>query len=251
MISFRIALRELHGLFVSPLAWSLLAVVQVVMAWLFLLHIDLFVTLQPRMAGLDVAPGVTDLVAAPVLHSAAIVLLLMTPLVSMRLFSDEFRTGSFNLLLSSPVSITQIVLGKYLGLLSFLLLCAALIALMPLSLLAGANLDLGKLAAGLVGLGLLLSVTAAIGMYASSLTQQPAAAGVGAYGILVFLAIIGLAADAADEGAALFQWLSILSHYRTFLRGSVDTGDTAYYLLLAILFLVLTIRRLDSLRAGH
>ena len=147
-----IAARELRSLFLSPLAWSILAVTLFILAYLFLSQIEAYINLQPRLAALEGAPGVADIVVAPLLADAAIVLLLITPLVTMRVLSEERRSGTISLLFSAPLSMTEIVIGKYLGVLSFFLILLALLALMPLSLLAGTELDMGKLAAGLLGL---------------------------------------------------------------------------------------------------
>ncbi len=243
-----IAGRELRSLFLSPLAWSLLAVTQLILAWLFLVQIDGFVQVQPRLAGMEGAPGLTDLVAMPLLGSAATLVLLLTPLLSMRLVSEEYRQNTFTLLLSAPVSMTRIVLGKYLGLVGFLLLILLLSAAMPLSLLAGGSLDLGKLAAGLLGLALVMATVAAVGLFLSTLTPQPAVAAVGTYGVLLFLWIINLAGGSGGEGSALFQWLSLASHFDVLLSGLIRSSDVAYYLLLSTAFLLLAVRRLDSRR---
>jgi ABC-2 type transport system permease protein len=243
-----IAGRELKSLFLSPLAWALLAVLQFILAWSFLVQIEGFQSVQPRLLGLEGAPGLTDLVATPLLGTAAGLMLLLIPLLSMRLISEEYRSGSFALLLSSPLSMTQIVLGKYLGLLGFLGFMLLLTAAMPLSLLIGGALDLGKLAAGFLGLGLLLATIGAIGLFISTLTPQPAVAAVGTYGLVLFLWVINLAAGADGTGSTLFAWLSLTSHFDRLTSGLVRASDLAYYLLLITLFLALAIRRLDSRR---
>lgn len=245
-----IATRELRSLFLSPLAWSLLAVTQFILAWLFLVQMDSFLQIQPRLAGMEGAPGLTDLVAAPLLGDAAIIVLLLVPVLSMRLISEELRSGTFSLLLSAPASMTQIVLGKYLGLLGMLAVILLLTAAMPLSLLVGGALDLGKLAAGLLGLGLVLAASAAVGLFMSSLSPQPAIAAVGTYGLLLFLWLINLAAGAEGEGSALFAWLSMATHFERLLSGLVRSSDLIYYLLFIVGFLILSIRRLDGLRTG-
>lgn len=243
-----IAGRELRSLFLSPLAWSLLAVTQFILAWSFLVQIEGFQAVQPRLLGLEGAPGLTDLVATPLLGTAAGVMLLLIPLLSMRLISEEYRSGSFALLLSSPISMTQIVLGKYLGLLGLLAIMLLLTAAMPLSLFIGGSLDLGKLAAGLLGLGLLLAAISAIGLFVSTLTPQPAVAAVGTYGLVLFLWMINLATGADGAGSTLFAWLSLTTHFERLASGLVRGSDLAYYLLLIITFLLLAIRRLDSCR---
>lgn len=243
---FTIAMRELRGMFLSPLAWTVLAVTQLVLAWIFLTQMDYFFALQAELATMQNAPGVTDLVAAPMLEIASVVLLMVTPLLTMRLISEERRNGTLSLLLSSPVSMTEIVLGKYVGIVLFLLIFVLMVALMPLSLLLGTELDLGKLAAGVLGLTLLLSAFAAAGLLLSSLTTNPVIAAISSFGLLLLLWIVGRNSGAAGDD--VFTYLSILNHYMPMLRGIIDTADIAYFTLFILVFLLLTIRQMDAQR---
>ena len=178
MMIFTIAWRELRQMFLSPLAWCVLGVIQFILAWMFLIQVDDFLKFAPQLAGHASAPGVTDFVAAGLFSSASIVLLMVVPLMSMRLIAEERRNGSLSLLISAPVAMTDIVLGKYLGLLSFLFITLGMIVLMPLSLAVGTHLDYGKLFSGVLGLGLLLGAFAAVGLYMSSLTRHQVIAAV-------------------------------------------------------------------------
>lgn len=242
MSALVIAGRELRSLFVTPFGWIALAVVQFVVAWLFLVQLEGFVQLQSRLAAVPGAPGVTDLVVAPILAQVAVLLLLVMPLVSMRAISGERQVGTLNLLFAAPVSAGDIVIGKFLGTLCFGLLLLGLVTLMPLALLAGTTLDLGKLLAGLLGLALLTATLASVGLLLSSLVTQPAAAAAGTFGLLLLLWIVdsGVAPDSA------LAWLSLSHHLQPFLRGLVDTGDVAYYLLLTAVCLALSVRRLEG-----
>jgi ABC-2 type transport system permease protein len=228
-----VAGRELRGLFVTPFGWIALAVMQFVAAWLFLVQLEGFVQLQARLAAVAGAPGVTDLVVAPALAQVGVLLLLVMPLVSMRAISGERQAGTLQLLLAAPLSAGEIVLGKFLGALGFGLLALGLLGLMPLALLVGTALDLGKLLAGMLGLVLLVGTLAAIGLLLSTLVTQPAAAAAG-----------GAPADSA------LAWISLSNHLQPFLRGIVDTADVAYYLLLTATCLVLSARRLEGGRRG-
>ena len=243
-----IAAREWRGLFLSPLAWTLLAVTQALLAWIFILLVNDFQNAQGRLASLEHAPGVTDLVIAPLFRVAAWALLLLTPLLTMRLFSEERRTGTLDLLLSAPVSASQIVLGKYLGVLTVLLGMVALTALMPLALAAGATLDGGKLLAGLLGLGLLAASCAAAGLYLSSLTTQPLIAATATFSLLLAFWIVDAIGAGQGTASRLFGYLSLPRHNDALLLGLVRSEDVAYYLLFSAAFLGLTIRRLDNLR---
>ena len=132
-----IATRELKNLFLSPLAWAILAVLQLIIAYLFLTQLDTYMLLQPRLAGIEGAPGVTDIVAAPLLQTIGFLLLLIAPAITMRVFSDEKRNRTLSLLLSAPVSMTDIVVGKFLGVTLFFFLLLLMLMAMPLSLSAG------------------------------------------------------------------------------------------------------------------
>ena len=248
---FTIAARELRSLFLSPLAWAILAVVQFILAYLFLAQIDAYLALQPRLAAIEGAPGVSDIIVAPLLADAGIILLLITPLMTMRVLSEERRNRTLTLLFSAPVSMTEIIIGKYLGILAFFLILLGLLALMPLSLLLGTNLDLGKLAAGLLGLSLLLAAFSAIGLFMSSLTEQPTVAAISTFGLLLLLWIIDWAGNSGNETSGLFAYLSMLRHYETLLNGLFNSTDVAYYLLLTVMFLGLSIRRMDADRLQH
>jgi ABC-2 type transport system permease protein len=245
---FTIAIRELKNLFLSPLAWAIMAVLQLILAYLFLSQLDTFVLLQPRLAGIEGAPGVTDIVVAPLLQTSGFLLLLVAPAITMRVFSDERRNRTLTLLLSAPVSMTDIVLGKFLGVTLFFLILLALLAAMPLSLYAGTTLDTGKLAAGLLGLALLLAAIAAIGVFMSSLTEQPVVAAISTLGLLMMLWIIDWSGDSGEDMTELLPYLSLKTHFESFLKGLFSTTDVAYYLLLIATFLLLCIRRLDQQR---
>jgi len=144
MNSLIIAARELRNLFLSPLAWTILGVTQLILAYMFLTQIDYYLMLQPKLVGLPGAPGVTDLVVAPLFGNSAVILLLITPLLTMRTISDERRNKTISLLFSAPISLTDIVLGKFFAIFVFLLIILLSITLMPLSLLTIGELDMGK-----------------------------------------------------------------------------------------------------------
>jgi ABC-2 type transport system permease protein len=243
--------REWRRLFLSPLAWTLLAVVQAMLAWLFLLLIEDYLKVQARLVGVAGGPGVTDLVAAPLFKVAGWLLLSITPLLTMRTFSEERRQGTLALLYSAPLGMAEIVLGKYLALLGFLLIQLLLLALLPLSLLAGADLDLGKLLAGWLGLGLLTGSFMAAGLYCSTLTTQPATAAITTFGLLLLFWIVDLAGQNDETSRGLFGYLSLVRHFDPLLLGVCNSADVAYYLLFSTTFLVLACRRLNNQRLYH
>ncbi len=242
-----LAFNELRRLFLSPLAWVVLAVVQLILGYLFLVQVDTYLQYQPQLVLLPDAPGVTEVVVSPLLSNAAIVMLLIAPLITMRLISEEKRAQTLTLLFSAPVSMTEIILGKYLGVMGFFTLMLLITALMPLSLLLGGGLDFGMAASGFLGLFLLLGSFSALGLYMSTLTAQPVIAAISTFGALLLLWVL----DWAGETGTLFAYLSLLNHYDPLLKGVFDTADVAYYLLFILTFVVLSVRRLDADRLQH
>jgi ABC-2 type transport system permease protein len=246
MMALTIAARELRTLFLSPLAWSILGVIQIILGYMFLAQVDYYLMVQPRIAAMEDAPGVTDLVVAPLFGNAGVILLLVTPLLTMRLISEERRNRTLSLLFTAPVSMTEIIVGKYLGIFSFLLLMVGMILLMPLSLLVGGGLDFGKLASCALALILLLAGFAAVGLYISALANHPTVAAVSTFGALLLFWIIDWTSSAEGGTGGLLQYLSILRHYEGLLKGLVSTTDLVYFLLFTLTFLVLSVHRLDN-----
>lgn len=243
---FNLARHELRRLFLSPLAWVILALTQLLLAYLFLTHIDYFNSIQARIAAIPGAPGVTEMVATPLLGNAAIIILLVSPLLTMRAFAEERRNDTLPLLASAPLSMTQIVLGKYLGNLSFFLLIALLTVMMPLSLSVATTLDFYQLSASMLGLILLIASFTAIGLYMSSLTRQPTIAAVSSFALLFLLWIIDWAGDSGEF--SMLSWLSLLNHFEPMTQGQINTQDLSFYLIVIATFLLLTVRRLDRER---
>ncbi len=240
---FTIARKELKTLFASPLAWTLLTLIQLVLAWVFLGRLDAFLEIQSQLLQIANPPGVTEIVVAPAFAMAAVVLLMVAPLLSMRLIAEERRSHTMTFLISAPVSMTDIVLGKFLGLMVFFTAVIVLVAAMTLSLLAGGALDSGLLLSNIAGLFLLCACFASLGLYISCLTAHPAIAAAGTLGALLGLWVIDIAAVDADS---VMRNFSLLKHYESFNRGMIDTFDLAYFALFILIFLLLAIRRLDG-----
>lgn len=182
MMIFTLAQREIRSLFYSPLAWTILAVSQFILAYLFLAQLQEFIRLQPQLRMMEQAPGMTDLVIVPMYSSAAFILMMVVPLLTMRLVSEERRSRSLTLLFSAPISMTEIIAGKFLGIVAFLFIMTTMLTLMPLSLSTASSLDYGLLFAAVIGLILMISAFASIGLYMSTLTVQPTVAAISTSG---------------------------------------------------------------------
>jgi ABC-2 type transport system permease protein len=240
---------ELRRMFYSPLAWTTLAVVLFILGLLFLILVDNYLTtIQAQLVGIPGAPGVTDIVLTPVMLWAGVIMLTVSPLQTMRAFSEERQQGSLTLLTSAPLSTTELVLGKYLALLVFILVLLGLLALIPLSLTGATQLDWGKIMASLLGLFLLLASFSAAGLYISSQTKTPLIAAMSSFGLLMFLVVLYMSGSAESTASDLFIYLSHFGHLLSFLQGLFDSSDLIYYLLFSAAFLILTIRQLDNER---
>jgi ABC-2 type transport system permease protein len=243
-----IARREVGAMFLSPMAWIILAVIQTILGYMFLANLDNFFLLQPQLLQLANTPGVTDIVITPLMQVAAIILLMVMPLMTMRSIAEEKRNRTLSLLISAPVGMTEIVLGKYLGLVLFIIILVSMLMLMPFSLYLGTSPDGGKLLSIYLGMLLLLASFAAIGLYLSSLTENQTIAAISTFGVLLMLWIVDWIGSSVSNGQSVLAYLSILKHHQAMLEGVFKSSDIAYYLLLIIGFLVLTIRQLDRER---
>jgi ABC-2 type transport system permease protein len=240
-----IARKELKVLFSSPLAWTLLALTQLVLTWIFLGRLDAFLGVQAQLIQIANPPGITEVIVAPVFSMAAIVLLMVTPLLTMRLLAEERRNNTLVLLLSAPISVADIIIGKFLSLIIFFFIMIALLVALSASLLLGGTLDFGLLLANVLGLALIAACFVSLGLYVSSLTMYPAIAAIGALGLLLGLWVVDIVASDVD---GIARNISLLKHYEYFNRGIIDTFSLAYFILFIVTFLVLTIRRMNGER---
>jgi len=239
-----IAGRELRAAFYSPLAWSLLGANQVVLAWVFLQVVERFNGLEAA----ERASGFTLDLSLNLYSFAAILVLFSAPVIAARMFSSEFRNGVHDLLGSAPVTLFSILLGKYLALVALTSALILLPALNTLLLIGSVELDSGLLAAATLGLWCAGLMFGAVGLFASSLSEQPGVSMLVGYGILLFLSIIGNAADWTGGHTTLFDWLSWNEHLFWFLLGAVRISDVVYFALFTVFFLALTHRRLANRR---
>ncbi|HEU0219218.1 MAG TPA: ABC transporter permease subunit [Gallionella sp.] len=240
-----LALRELRSLFAMPSTWFALAVLQFVFAWFFLARLDAFLEIQPQLAQLANPPGVTITIAAPLFNTAALLLMMLVPMFTMRLIAEERRSQTLALLLAAPLSSRHIVLGKFFGLLVFLAVLIAGVPLMVWTLALGTALDHGLLLSNMLGLLLLTASYVAVGLYVSALTTQPVIAAIGALAVLVGLWLADIGATAEDSP---WHLLSPLNHFQNFNAGLLDSGDAAFFVLFSAFFLLLAMRRIHNNR---
>lgn len=244
---FTIALRELRSMFLSPLAWTIIAVLQFIHTWVFLGFLNQYLEYYlPRTQNAAAQHGVTETVVTYAYSDNTFLLLVVIPLITMRVISEERRNKSLTLLFSAPLSMTQIVLGKYLGIMLFLVILLLSISLLPLSLMFFGGLEIQLFASILLGSLLAMSAFAAVGLYMSSLTEQPSIAAISTFGVLLLLILVHLFAQIDQEASELTKYISLSNHLSALFQGVFNTSDIFYFLLIIVFFVVLSIRRLDS-----
>lgn len=239
-----VARKELKSMFASPMGWVILALLMFAFGTYYLNGInDYFAVMSGAMRPAE-RTGVTQFVGQIVYGFASFMVLFAVPLLSMRLISEERRSQTLPFLFSAPISLTEIVLGKFLGLVAFLSILVVFIGLMLSTLNIWADIDFGFIIANSIGLLLMVASFSALGLYFSSMTQQPVIAA-----ILTFIALFALmfldrffAGDPSNTLASL----SLTRHFQSFSGGLIDTADIAYFVLFIATFLTLTVRRLDA-----
>ena len=244
--------KEMRLYFASPIAYAVLAIFAVIAGWFFY-NVFAFYSLvsmraatNPMMArNLSVAEGVLR----PLFHNISVIMLLMMPILTMRLFAEEKKSGTIELLLTYPVRDGEVLVGKYLAALAVFVGMLSLTLVYPALVAWTTEVEPGPLLAGYLGLLLQGAAFIAVGLLISSLTENQIVAAVATFGTLLIFWVISWAADSA--GATLGRVLSHLSlteHFEAFAKGVIDTKDVIYYLNLIILSLFLTMRSLEAKR---
>lgn len=256
MSTFAVARLELRRLFVRPLAWVLGALTLAELAWRFTLLLGGFLAGQIKLAAMPGGPGYTDLVAVPLFSSMltggflpfglAELALVIVPLLTMSTLAGERSNGTLPLLFATGTPARQIVLGKYLAVLGWLLLWLLLALAIPLSMAHGTHLDWGKLAAAVLGTALMLAALAALGVACSAFASHPAIAAAASLMLALALWIVNLGAQIAGIDNGAINWLAMSTHLETLLRGLVSSADLLWFVLLAAVALALAAHRLAA-----
>jgi ABC-2 type transport system permease protein len=239
--------------FTSAVAYVILAIFLVVMGWFFS-QIFLYyaqASMRSAMGQMGQDLNVTDGIFRPLFSNFAVILLLaLMPFLTMRLFAEERRSGTIELLLTYPVRDGAVLLGKYLSALAFYAILLCLTLVYPLIVLTAARLEWGALLTAYVGLLLMGSAFLAVGLFASSLTENQIVAAVTTFGILLMFWVIGWGGDMAGGTwwGKILTHLSVVDHFESFSKGVFETKDILYYVDFTLIALFLTLRSLEARR---
>ncbi|GJL79356.1 MAG: ABC transporter permease [Nitrospinaceae bacterium] len=247
-----IAKRDMGSYFNSPVFYVVTTVFLVIYSFIFsqILTFFSFQSVQAsQFRGMNIGLNLNEMVIEPSFQNMAVTLLMIIPILTMRSFADEKKSKTYTLLLSSPIHLKEIIFGKFLA-------CMTVVAVMILLssysigfLLMLGEPEIGPIVTGYLGILLMAGCYVGMGVFASSLTDNQIIAAVIAFGMSLFMWIIGWASQAASAGLAeVLQFLSLVDHMQRFLKGIVDTSDVIYYISFILLTLFLTHRVLDSQR---
>jgi len=246
-----IARRELYSYFVSPVAWVLLTIFAFLSGLFSYIIAASFVrfSLEGQMSGQGGPMNLNEQVIAPLFSNIAVVGLFLIPLISMRLFAEEKRQGTIELLVTSPVHDLEIVLGKWLA---AVLMYASLLVVLLLDfsfLFIYGSPDWKPVVTGLLGILLQGACLLALGTFISTTTRNQIVAGAVGFALALVLWILNWTTSFGNSDTVqVLNYLSIVSHMDSFSRGVIDTKDLIYYLSMIFLGLFLTTRSLESLR---
>ncbi len=249
-----IAGKELRSYFVSPIAYVVLTGFLLLGGWFFFNLLARFNFLLQiyssfRNPEAQARLNLNEFVIAPLLHNLSVVLVILIPVITMRSFAEEKRSGTYELLMTSPLSIIEIVAGKFLGVIGFLLIMLGLTAIYPAILLVYGNPEMGIIAAGYLGLLLLAITFATVGLLTSSLTENQIIAAVSCLVMLLLFYVISWPAETASPTlGAILKYLSLTEHFGEMVKGVIDTKDLVYFGSVILLALFLTHRSVESVR---
>jgi ABC-2 type transport system permease protein len=243
--------KELKGYFASPIAYLLMAFFGLIFGFGTFTATRDFVrfSFQMQMQGGGQPMNINDQIISPLLGFGSTITLFLVPMITMRLFAEEKRSGTIELLLTSPVTDNQIILGKWLGAM-LLYLCILVMSMVNLALLfAWGKPDIKPVLVAYLGLLLQGGCLLAIGQFISTLTRNQIIAGGVTFFVCLLLWLLNWSTS-FDSGPAaqVVNYLSIVTHFENFSKGVIETKDLVFYVSMIFFALFITSRSMESLR---
>ena len=247
--AWAVARREIQVYFSSPIAYVVLASFIFLYGYFFYDYLYLFM-----QRGMGTGFGETEILNLNedlirwLFHSATVVVLFLLPQITMRSFAEELRSGTIELLLTSPITDFQLVVGKFLGALTlYVTMLALTLAHMGILFFFG-DPEWKPIVVGYLGLVLFGAAFISFGLFFSSLTKNQVIAGLLSFGTFLFLWLIEYAESWAGPAASAVTYISVTGHIEQFAKGVVDTRDVVYYLSFIALGLFLSTQSIVSHR---
>ncbi|NDG84257.1 MAG: hypothetical protein EBX52_04365 [Proteobacteria bacterium] len=249
--AWTVASRDFRSYFTSPIAYIVIAGFLVIMGWMFFFNLSHFSlqNMQYKQYGMGKGMSITEGILRPLYGNMNVIFLFLVPFITMRLFAEERKMQTLQLLMTSPITLTEIILGKFLSAFLLVLTMLGLTSVYPVILLLCGNPDAGTLVANYTGTLLLASCYISIGVLFSAMTENQIVAGALTFAAGLFFWLINWASQSAGTFWADFlDYLSLIQHYNNFSQGIIDTTDVIFYFSFIGLGLFFTHRVLDSYR---
>jgi ABC-2 type transport system permease protein len=245
-----IAGKELRGYFSSPIAYVVIGLFALIFGWFFYVPLSFFNRQSMQMSmGMGGTLNINQMLIAPMLTNAGVVILFLMPMITMRTYSEEKRSGTIELLLTSPVTDTQIILGKFLGVLGLYGAILGVTLIHTGILFIYGSPAWKPVLTGYLGLFLMGASFLSIGLLISSLTKNQIVAGIATFAVVLMLWVINwMGSFVGPTTQAVLSHLSITDHLDDFARGVLDTKHLVYYLSFIAFGLFLTAKAVDSER---
>lgn len=244
--------KEMSNFFVSPIAYSIIAIFLVVSGFFFWANVSLMSLISLQAASNPMIAeriNLSDVVIRPLIQNMAIILLFVMPLLTMRLFSEEKKSGTIELLLTYPIDDSAFVFGKFLAALALLAIILLGTCTFPILLGSLAQPDFGVILSGYLGLFLMGAAFMALGTFISSLTENQIVAASISFGTAILFWVLSWTSSFAGESTGIvLRQLSILEHLESFNKGVLSAPDLSFFILFIAFFLFLTLRSLESYR---
>jgi ABC-2 type transport system permease protein len=244
-----IAKKDFKAYFNSPIAYIVMAVFSFIMGYMFFSILSIFImqNMQFEQFRMGRGPNLTDNLIRPIWGNMNVVLLFIVPFITMRLFAEERKNNTIELLFTSPVKLSEIILGKYLSAFMFVVLLVALTIPYPFTLYMAAKPDWGVISMCYLGTLLMIGVYIAVGALCSSVTENQIIAGALTFGAILFFWIIKWASYSAGQPLSeILSYLSVIDHFEDFSRGVFNTKDFVFFISSIITWLFLSYKTLES-----
>lgn len=244
-----IAHKELRSYFASPIGYVITGLFALLFGWFFYAYLSYFVRASEQMTMGGGTPNVNQHMISGLLQNAAVIILFVMPMITMRTYAEEKRSGTIELLLTSPVSDVEIILGKFFGAMGLYAAMLAVTVIYISILFFLGNPEWKPVIAGYLGLLLMGGCFISVGLLVSSLTKNQIVAGIATFAVFLFLWVINWIGESAGPTAReIVNYLSITEHFTDFARGIIDTKHLVYYLSFITFGLFLTAKSVDSER---
>lgn len=243
--------KELNSYFSSPIAYLVLAFFGLLAGYFFYVYVAIFVSrgMESQMMGRGMPMDVNEWVIRPMLSNLSVIGLFMIPMITMRLFAEEKRSGTIELLATSPVRDIEVIVGKWLAAVVLYACALGVSAVSVATLYLYGKPDLAPILTGYLGLLLQGGSLLALGTFISTTTKNQIIAAFATFAICLILWVLDwVSAYETAAWAKVVAYLSVITHFEPFAKGVLDTKDVIFYASMIFFGLFLTARAMESLR---